>query len=73
MSYVALITLPVVFHADDDNEARAVLELLRAHLAGVSVRSFVPEAFAPEVSDYPDASLQEVLPYEEPRAVGLTL
>jgi hypothetical protein len=70
MTYVAHITVPVVFHADDDDAARVILEQLRCHLAGVSVRfDGIPDSAGPEVSDYPDASLQEVLRYEEPRVV----
>lgn len=70
MTYVAHITLPVVFAADDDDAARVILEQLRCYLAGVSVRfDGIPDSAGPEVSDYPDASLQEVLHYEEPRVV----
>jgi hypothetical protein len=57
MTYVAHITVPVVFHADDDDAARVILEQLRCHLAGVSVRfDGIPDSAGPEVSDYPDAS-----------------
>jgi len=72
MAYVAHITVPVVFAADSDDEARVILELLRCHLADVNVRfGEIPESAGPEVSDYPDATLQEVLPYETPRPVSL--
>jgi hypothetical protein len=69
--YVTHITLPVVFAADSDTEARAIVEMLRTHLADTSFAKLLSDDTAWEISDYPDATLQEVLPYVEPRPVTL--
>lgn len=72
MTYVAHITVPVTFQANNDAHARHLLESLRACFAGVPVTEWMPFVSSVEVSDYPDATLQEVLPYEQPRAVDVS-
>ena len=71
MAYVAHITVPVVFHAHSDDEARALLEMMRTHLADTSFAKVLSDDVGWEVSDYPDATLQDVLPYELPRPVDV--
>jgi hypothetical protein len=69
MTYVAHITVPVVFQANNDAHARHLLKSLRGCFASVPVQEWMPFTSGVEISDYPDAELQEVLPYEEPRIV----
>jgi hypothetical protein len=71
MTYVAHITVPVVFHANTDEVARHIVAQLRDYLADFPVQTLIPST-SPEVSDYPDATLQEVLPYMEPRLVPVS-
>jgi hypothetical protein len=71
MTYVAHITVPVVFQANNDAHARFLLQSLRECFADVPVRDWLPAVSSVEVSDYPDATLQDVQPYEEPRAVDV--
>jgi hypothetical protein len=71
MTYVAHITVPVVFQANNDDNARALLTQLRNMLADIPVREWLPSVPTVEVSDYPDATLQNVQPYEQPRPVSI--
>jgi hypothetical protein len=66
--YVAHITIPVSFDVDNDDQARAMLDMLAGYLASVSLPESKGSAGV-EIIDYPDTTLQEVLPYLEPRAV----
>lgn len=72
MTYVAHITVPVAFQAASDDEARKLVQMMRTFLADVSFSRDIPDDYGWEISDYPDATLQDVLPYEEPRVVSLT-
>jgi hypothetical protein len=69
--YVAHITVPVVFEANNDAHARHLLKNLRGMMADFPVQQWMPFTSGVEISDYPDAELQEVLPYELPRVVAL--
>jgi len=71
--YVTTISIPIVFDAFDDVEARARLEELLTHFAldGVTLGA-LRDKFSAEVSDAPTADgLEESLPYEPLRTVEI--
>jgi hypothetical protein len=71
--YVTTISIPVVFYADNDAEARESLEKLLWHFATDVSLGELRNTIGAEVSDAPTAyALEEQLPYEPLRRVDLT-
>lgn len=69
--YVAVISVPVTFDAESDDDARAIVEKLLDRFAqdGITLGE-LRDAHSAELHDAPSVEdLLEALPYEEPRQV----
>lgn len=72
MAYVTSISIPLVFHAEDDAQANVIAHKIADFYARLEFDPILRDKFSAEVSDAPQPlELSEVLPYVAQREVPL--